>query len=159
MASHVRRLLSKKESLWVKWIHSYRLCGRSFWDAPKKYGSGFAWRNILDMRDKIREYIVSQIGDGCSTSAWFDNWHPAGPLSNFLSVRDIHDAGFTPDTKVADLVLNGYWTVLRLMIKSKSGTLIPISFVRSAGTVRIPFPISSLNALSLLWFGMTSIMS
>ncbi|KAI3723667.1 hypothetical protein L2E82_35422 [Cichorium intybus] len=61
------------------------------------------------MRSKIRDFIVSKIGDGSSTSAWFDNWHPAGPLSKFISARHIKAAGFNPDSKVADLVINGSW--------------------------------------------------
>ncbi|GJZ89586.1 hypothetical protein Tco_0661368 [Tanacetum coccineum] len=32
--SHIWRLLSLKESLWVKWIHVYNLRGRNFWDVP-----------------------------------------------------------------------------------------------------------------------------
>nr|GFA48579.1 hypothetical protein [Tanacetum cinerariifolium] len=34
MVSHVWKLLSLKESLWVKWIHIYKLKNRSFWDIP-----------------------------------------------------------------------------------------------------------------------------
>ncbi|GJZ92620.1 hypothetical protein Tco_0664685 [Tanacetum coccineum] len=34
MVSHVWKLLSLKESLWVKWIDAYKLKGRSFWDYP-----------------------------------------------------------------------------------------------------------------------------
>nr|GEU65637.1 hypothetical protein [Tanacetum cinerariifolium] len=32
MVSHIWKLLSFKESLWVKWIHVYKLKNRSFWD-------------------------------------------------------------------------------------------------------------------------------
>ncbi|GKA92513.1 putative RNA-directed DNA polymerase [Tanacetum coccineum] len=34
VSSHIWSLLSGKESLWVKWIHVYKLNGRSFWDIP-----------------------------------------------------------------------------------------------------------------------------
>ncbi|GJY64381.1 homeodomain-like protein [Tanacetum coccineum] len=34
MATHIWSILSHKESLWVKWIHSYKLKGRSLWDVP-----------------------------------------------------------------------------------------------------------------------------
>ncbi|GKE39207.1 hypothetical protein Tco_1462612 [Tanacetum coccineum] len=36
MVSHVWKLLTLKESLWVKWIHEYKLKGRSFWDIPMR---------------------------------------------------------------------------------------------------------------------------
>nr|GFB59557.1 hypothetical protein [Tanacetum cinerariifolium] len=38
MVSHVWKLLSLKESLWVKWIHVYKLKNRSFWDIPYRAG-------------------------------------------------------------------------------------------------------------------------
>ena len=31
MTTHILSILTHKESLWVKWIHSYKLRGRSFW--------------------------------------------------------------------------------------------------------------------------------
>lgn len=34
MSTHIWSILTHKESLWVKWIHSYKLRGRSFWDVP-----------------------------------------------------------------------------------------------------------------------------
>nr|GEU56331.1 hypothetical protein [Tanacetum cinerariifolium] len=34
MATHVWCILINKESLWVQWIHSYKLKGRSLWDVP-----------------------------------------------------------------------------------------------------------------------------
>ncbi|GJU98998.1 hypothetical protein Tco_1328269, partial [Tanacetum coccineum] len=34
MATHIWSILTSRESLWVKWIHSYKLRGRSFWDVP-----------------------------------------------------------------------------------------------------------------------------
>nr|GEV14518.1 hypothetical protein [Tanacetum cinerariifolium] len=34
MTSHIWKLLSHKESLWVKWVHMYKLQERNFWDIP-----------------------------------------------------------------------------------------------------------------------------
>ncbi|GJW25656.1 zinc knuckle CX2CX4HX4C containing protein [Tanacetum coccineum] len=34
LVSHIWNLLSLKESLWVKWVHVYKLNGRNFWDVP-----------------------------------------------------------------------------------------------------------------------------
>ncbi|GJV91873.1 hypothetical protein Tco_1539686 [Tanacetum coccineum] len=34
LVSHIWNLLSLKESLWVKWVHAYKLNGRNFWDVP-----------------------------------------------------------------------------------------------------------------------------
>ncbi|GKF79097.1 hypothetical protein Tco_0234665, partial [Tanacetum coccineum] len=32
MTTYIWKLLTLKESLWVKWIHEYKLNGRNFWD-------------------------------------------------------------------------------------------------------------------------------
>ncbi|GJZ83550.1 hypothetical protein Tco_0648723, partial [Tanacetum coccineum] len=34
IATHIWCIITNKESLWIKWIHSYKLNGRSFWDVP-----------------------------------------------------------------------------------------------------------------------------
>nr|GEV75780.1 putative reverse transcriptase zinc-binding domain-containing protein [Tanacetum cinerariifolium] len=50
MVSHVWKLLSLKESLWVKWIHIYKLKNRSFWDIS--YRGPLS--NMILSRDVIR---------------------------------------------------------------------------------------------------------
>ncbi|GJS84290.1 sodium/hydrogen exchanger 6 [Tanacetum coccineum] len=34
MATNIWSILTHRESLWVKWVHTYKLKGRSFWDVP-----------------------------------------------------------------------------------------------------------------------------
>ncbi|GKA57388.1 hypothetical protein Tco_0756576, partial [Tanacetum coccineum] len=46
MVSHIWKLLSLKESLWVKWVHAYKLKGRSFWDVPLCGNMSWGWREI-----------------------------------------------------------------------------------------------------------------
>nr|GEV78383.1 hypothetical protein [Tanacetum cinerariifolium] len=50
MVSHIWKLLSLKESLWVRWVHAYKLKGRSFWDIPLRGNMSWGWRNILHLR-------------------------------------------------------------------------------------------------------------
>ncbi|GJW60133.1 putative RNA-directed DNA polymerase [Tanacetum coccineum] len=80
MVSHVWKLLSLKESLWVKWIHVYKLNNRSFWDIPYRGTMSWSWRKLLLLRPLIREFIWSCIGDGKKTSIWFDKWCVANGL-------------------------------------------------------------------------------
>ncbi|GKA65243.1 hypothetical protein Tco_0764950 [Tanacetum coccineum] len=39
MSKHIWNIITQKESLWVRWINTYRLKGRSFWDVPDKSNS------------------------------------------------------------------------------------------------------------------------
>ncbi|GJS29317.1 putative RNA-directed DNA polymerase, eukaryota, reverse transcriptase zinc-binding domain protein [Tanacetum coccineum] len=86
----IRRLddfnvLINKESLWVQWIHSYKLKGRSFWDVP----------------------CLGDINNGRSTSMWFDRWADSFPLHDMLTVRNIVHFGFSLSNTVSDLISNG----------------------------------------------------
>ncbi|GJV16116.1 putative RNA-directed DNA polymerase [Tanacetum coccineum] len=109
ISSHIWSILSGKESLWVKWIHSYKLNGCSFWDIPLRGKVSWGWRKILQIRQLVRPFFWSKVGNGNSTSAWFDNWSSIGPLSNVISNRDIYRAGFSLDSKVADIISHGKW--------------------------------------------------
>ncbi|GJS78622.1 RNA-directed DNA polymerase, eukaryota, reverse transcriptase zinc-binding domain protein [Tanacetum coccineum] len=83
ISKHVWNLVSRKNSLWVKWIKSYR--------------------------DVLRSHIVTRISNGCNTSAWFDNLCFLGHLSQFISKRDLFEVGLSLDCKVADLIMDGEW--------------------------------------------------
>ena len=39
-----------------------------------------AWRKLLKQRTAVRSYIQHQIGNGCTTSLWFDSWLPGGSI-------------------------------------------------------------------------------
>ncbi|XP_071727775.1 uncharacterized protein [Rutidosis leptorrhynchoides] len=43
ITSHMWRILTNEESLWVKWIHTYHLSSCSFWDAPVKADVGWSY--------------------------------------------------------------------------------------------------------------------
>nr|GEV16455.1 hypothetical protein [Tanacetum cinerariifolium] len=107
MVSHVWKLLSFKESLWVKWIHVYKLKNRSFLYIPYRGKMSWSWRKLLLLRPLIREFIWSCLGDGRSTSMWFDKWCVAGPSSNIISLRDITRASFNHASKVRDCIQDG----------------------------------------------------
>ncbi|GKA52638.1 copia protein, partial [Tanacetum coccineum] len=84
--THIWNIVSNKESLWVRWIHTYKLRGHSFWDIPFKDGNG------------------------TNTSIWFENRCSLSPLNHFLTPRDISREGFSISTSVAELVTNVSWS-------------------------------------------------
>ncbi|GJZ13757.1 hypothetical protein Tco_0548987 [Tanacetum coccineum] len=98
-----------KKSLWVEWIHVYKLNGRLFLDISLRGNMSWGWRKILQIRELVRPYLWSKIGNGNMILAWFDTWNEIGPISNVVSYRDIHRAGFLLYSKVSDIINQGTW--------------------------------------------------
>jgi hypothetical protein len=109
ITSHIWSIVSGKDSLWVKWIHMYKLKERNFWDVPCRGNMTWSWRKILQLRPIVRRFIWYNLGNGSKVSAWFDSWCDLSPLSLIVSSRDIHRAGFFPDSKVSDIVRGNGW--------------------------------------------------
>ncbi|GJV28501.1 hypothetical protein Tco_1384949 [Tanacetum coccineum] len=109
ISTHIWSILSLKDSLWVKWIHTYKLQERSLWEIPLRDNMSWGWRKILQVRHLVRPFIWYRVGDGLKVSAWFDNWCSYSPLSNSISNRHIYEAGFQLSAKVSNVVSHGNW--------------------------------------------------
>ncbi|GJX80945.1 putative reverse transcriptase domain, reverse transcriptase zinc-binding domain protein [Tanacetum coccineum] len=53
-----------------------------------------SFKESLWLRPVIRDFIWFRIGDGMTVSAWFDQWCHAGPLSHYVTTRDVFRAEF-----------------------------------------------------------------
>lgn len=80
MMKHIWILFTNKESLWCRWIHSNFLKRNNFWKASPPKICSWAWKKILQLRSDSRLSFIWKIGNGRSTSLWFDHWHPKGLL-------------------------------------------------------------------------------
>ncbi|GJR68831.1 RNA-directed DNA polymerase, eukaryota, reverse transcriptase zinc-binding domain protein [Tanacetum coccineum] len=110
MAKHLWNIASNKDSIWVKWINIHKLKGRSFWDDGVLKGHSWVWAQLLDLRDRIKNYVNVRIGNGSSCNVWFDKWNSNGPLSKLINHRTIVQFGFSLEDKVCDLIQNGIWS-------------------------------------------------
>ncbi|GJW69799.1 hypothetical protein Tco_0126716 [Tanacetum coccineum] len=100
MANHLWNIASMKESLWVKWINVFRLKGESIWDVDCENNSSYGWKQILSLRDKMRNHSTSvplpnfdqevknvilwktkagQCGNFSTNNAWND-WRSSGSI-------------------------------------------------------------------------------
>lgn len=105
MAMHIRNILIDKNSLWVRWIHTCRLEGCSFWNVLAKNTDTFGWKKLLQIQSNIRDISFFEIGNGKMASLWFDKWCEDGPLISIIRRRDI----FQEEFKVADGVNGDNW--------------------------------------------------
>ncbi|GJS10956.1 protein LAZ1 [Tanacetum coccineum] len=78
-------------------------------DVPVKSDMSWGWRKLLQLREVVKPFFWVKLGNGLSTSLWYDRWSDACPLINFLSPRDIHREGFHLNNVVADLIANEAW--------------------------------------------------
>ncbi|GKF25405.1 RNA-directed DNA polymerase, eukaryota, reverse transcriptase zinc-binding domain protein, partial [Tanacetum coccineum] len=69
----------------------------------------WGWRKLLQIREFVKPFFWKKLGNGKSTSLWFDRWNVQCPLINYLTPRDITNEGFTLKTCVADIVSHEGW--------------------------------------------------
>ena len=84
-----RLLVGNKESLWVQWVHTYRVRGTCFWLLKTPYACPWYWRKLLLVRGTVKPFFGWRIGDGRSTFFWYDQWNPLGILIDHFS-RQLH---------------------------------------------------------------------
>ncbi|KAJ0469052.1 putative reverse transcriptase zinc-binding domain-containing protein [Helianthus annuus] len=109
MAFHIHSIISRRRSLWVEWVRLNRLKDRSFWDIPDSKNACWSWRKSLQVRPVVRQFFWTKIGNGESTSLWYDKWCEACPLSRYVSPRQISREGLSIYSKVADVVSVNEW--------------------------------------------------
>jgi hypothetical protein len=68
MMVHIWNLFAKACSIWVAWVETVWLRGKSFWQVPIPQTCSWSWRKIF------------KIGTGSRIFMWYDSWHPAGCL-------------------------------------------------------------------------------
>ncbi|GJR16116.1 hypothetical protein Tco_0798768 [Tanacetum coccineum] len=108
MVTHLWKLLSLKESLWVRWIHAYKIRDQNFWNVPIRGNMTWGWRKILQLRPLIWQFTWYKIGKG-DVSTWFDHWSSLCPLADIISARDIHRVGFSLSTTIHESIHNDSW--------------------------------------------------
>ncbi|GJW28226.1 putative gag-pol polyprotein [Tanacetum coccineum] len=87
MATHIWSILTHRESLWVKWVHTYKLKGRSLWDVPCRGDVSWGWhmlsnRDITRLGFSLNDSVSDLISDG--VWRWLLDW-----LSGFLFMAQL----------------------------------------------------------------------
>ncbi|XP_071715051.1 uncharacterized protein [Rutidosis leptorrhynchoides] len=64
------KLIEKKESLWYNWVNLVKLKGKSIWEIEDKQSDSWGWKQLLLLRDKVRNHVAEDI-DG--SVKWITN--------------------------------------------------------------------------------------
>ncbi|GKA90278.1 hypothetical protein Tco_0812148 [Tanacetum coccineum] len=109
LMKHIWKIVEQKQNLWVQWVNRVKLKGRNIWDIEINDNDSWGWKMLMGLRDKMKMHIFHNIGNGLTTSIWFDKWDHNGTLSNFITKRDIYDARLNSNNRVADLIDEARW--------------------------------------------------
>nr|XP_043619780.1 uncharacterized protein LOC122591584 [Erigeron canadensis] len=139
MSSHIRSILTLKESLWVRWVHTYKLKGQGFWAIPLRGNLSWSWRKLLQIRPVVRPFFWFKVGNGEIANAWHDNWCDYSPLLNTVTPRIIHNAGYTcyPKFHILFLMVLGIGLLSGILFwKNAQGCLVDYSVVGVWDSIR-----------------------
>lgn len=99
------RILSSKNSLWVRWIQIYLIRKGSIWTVKENTQAGSRmWSKILKYRVMDKQFYQVQVKNGKSTSFWHDKWSSLGCLLDVIGARGYIDMGIGTNAMVANAV-------------------------------------------------------
>ncbi|KAL7211807.1 hypothetical protein ACSBR2_014628 [Camellia fascicularis] len=83
------KILSDKDKLWCKVLHSKYLKHHNIYTWPMKKNSSHCWRSICKHRDVLRKGVKWIVGNGKDISFWTDWWCGKQPLSQHNNTSQI----------------------------------------------------------------------
>jgi hypothetical protein len=107
---HIWCLLTNGESIWISWVKKHLLRDRSIWHINIPSNPSWSWRKILQSHDYCRGWFITSIGNGSSTSLWYDYWLPDGArFIDLHTIRTLTSTGLPWTSKVSDIIIEGHW--------------------------------------------------
>ncbi|XP_013745721.1 uncharacterized protein LOC106448377 [Brassica napus] len=105
-------LFFRPSSVWVSYFKEIILKGNisNFWTI--KTSSSYSWlvNKLIKTRNLCYPLIKRRLGNGFSTSFWFDNWSPYGCLNVYLS-GDVSRLEIRKTATLASLYSDGNWSL------------------------------------------------
>lgn len=110
LARLVWLIFSGSESLWIAWVHSTLLKGRSFWTVKIHLYHSWCWKKILKLRDKFLPMMKFLVGNGETIFIWHDPWHPRGPLLQYYGSAILYGSGASYNAKLPIMIQDNQWS-------------------------------------------------
>ncbi|KAL8111937.1 hypothetical protein AgCh_019586 [Apium graveolens] len=104
---HLLKIITKHNSLWSNWVHATLLRNKHLWIMHIPTDSSWIWKKILKSCTTALQFITYVIGNGCSTSLWFDPWWEGICLASTLYSPIIRQCRLTSNAMVSVLLHSG----------------------------------------------------
>ncbi|XP_020243282.1 uncharacterized protein LOC109821509 [Asparagus officinalis] len=80
-------------SLWSNWMNARYTRGKNLWDAPVNTLDSGTWKHLTSLKSTALSCVRKTIGNGETTSLWFDPWIQEGRIIDILHNVDPHLSG------------------------------------------------------------------
>ncbi|KAF8088677.1 hypothetical protein N665_0532s0040 [Sinapis alba] len=104
-------LLSTSPSLWADWHWNCHLHNKSFWTVKATSIDSWIWSKLLNLRPLALNFCKFIVGNGTSTSFWFDVWTPFGKLINYLGPNGPRALTIRKNAMVAHATSGSRWAL------------------------------------------------
>ncbi|GAV69843.1 zf-RVT domain-containing protein, partial [Cephalotus follicularis] len=102
-------IVTKKETMWVRWCNTVLLKDKSFWAVKITVASSWSWRNVLRLRECLANNLVYSIRAGRATSLWLDSWFNGVALISMYGICVVNDTEIPIKAKVSAVIANRQW--------------------------------------------------
>ncbi|GJY16874.1 RNA-directed DNA polymerase, eukaryota, reverse transcriptase zinc-binding domain protein [Tanacetum coccineum] len=109
LTKHLWNIASKKDSLWVKWVHIKRLKDKNIWNVQYDPSDSWNWKCLLEIRDKVISRMQYEVDDGKKICMWQDKWHERRLLIDQISNRDLYDVRMPRMINLAEMIQGDTW--------------------------------------------------
>ncbi|XP_020243287.1 uncharacterized protein LOC109821515 [Asparagus officinalis] len=104
------RLLTTN-TLWTNWINVRYVRGANFWESTSNLLDSGTWKHISSLKGKALNCIRKTIGNGETTSLWFDPWLQEGRIIELLHHLTSQLTG-TITWTVSRIIQNFLWNII-----------------------------------------------
>jgi hypothetical protein len=108
----IDKLFSNEDAPWKNWI----MRDATLFDASATGSNSYLWKIINDELSAYRSITTVMVRNGASTSFWFDDWLPDGPLN--LSHAALFSHTMWPNSSVQYVFQTGFDLCLRPRLTS-----------------------------------------
>ena len=102
-------LFVQAQSLWVAWVRTNLLKGKSFWKIKITQDCSWGRRKILKLREIARPFIRFHVVSSKNIHLWYNWWHPNGALFLKYGHRIMYDAASSSNAILSSVLQKGNW--------------------------------------------------